>query len=151
MARVMSGHERECFEHSTEGIFDITRMREFIKCRKIQGALCSVDLGQIIPFMEKNRVIDMERVQELDRRSWRDDPGIFIVLKEDNDGSGPTVLMVDGHHRAMRRYLEGFHTIRMWFIREEHATRPEPGWARNTRIDWGDEIIDGKVVKRGSS
>lgn len=151
MERVISGHERECFSHSTEGIFDITGMRQLIKSGKIEGELRTVDLDQVIPFIEQNRVVDMQRVHDLDRASWRDDPGIFIVLKEDTDGNGPTVLMVDGHHRAMRRRQEGFPTIWMWFIKEENAVRPAPGWVQNTSVDWGDEIIDGKIVKRGSS
>jgi hypothetical protein len=122
MERVAAGHERERFVHPVEGIFDITGMRQSIKAGG-EGDLRSVDLDLVVEFIKENRTIDMQRVHELDTVSWRDDPGIFVVLKPDTDGTGATVLMVDGHHRAMRRHLEGFHTTWMWFIDEKHAAK----------------------------
>lgn len=145
MGKVVSGHEHECFTDPAEGTFDITGLRQLIRIKAIPGELRSVDIDPIIAYIDGTTVkpgvtIDHSRVWQLGPESWRDDPGIFVVLKESKDkgidkGSDTrTVLMVDGHHRAVRRHLEGFHTIWMWFIHEEHVVRPTTGCVHDKDI-----------------
>lgn len=144
MSLVASGRCHECFEHSEIGLFDITDMRA--RASEL-GELAVLSLEDITPFVVENRVIDDGRVKDLSETSWKNDPGIMIVLKRDSAGV-PTVVMVDGHHRSIRRYIEGLVDMQMWMIPIEKALRPSEGWVKNPYIDWGDQIIDGKIVPR---
>jgi hypothetical protein len=144
MVPVLQGKQHECFEHSESGIFDITAMRLVLPNI---GVLHTISLDQIVPFIMENRVTDPARVMQLAAASWRDDPGIFIVSDYDSEGT-PNVTMVDGHHRAMRRAIEKETDMEMWFVPTEKAIRPAAGWMKNPYVDWGDPIVDGKIIRR---
>jgi len=147
MAQVFSGHQRECFTHSDEGTFDISAMRAALPAQLPHDS-ADVSLSQIIPFLAEHRVVEQARVQELSDWSWREDPGIFLVIPP-KGGEGVTHLMVDGHHRAVRRHLEGMEDMRFYFVQLKDALRPAFGWVANPFVDWGDPIIDGRIVRRG--
>lgn len=144
MEYVIRGITRECFTHDGQGIFDVTAMRQRAH---IIGELHSVYLEDIIPFILTERVIDEERVRTLSDASWQQDPAMCVVIPE--QGGGVSHLMIDGHHRAMRRHLEGMDSIDMWMIPLTYVLRPEPGWEQHPALDWGDKIVDGKIVRRG--
>jgi hypothetical protein len=143
MSYVIRGVSHECFEHSELGIFDVTEMR--IAATKI-GELKSVPIDMIAPFVMVNRVTEPARVMALDDASWKHDPGIMIVSEYDEQGV-PTVTMVDGHHRALRRAIQGYESMDIWMIPLEKAIRPSPEWVKNPFFDWGEEIRDGQIIR----
>jgi hypothetical protein len=145
MASVVAGLRHESFEHSIDGLFDITAMRQKCAAEEL-GERAILPLDGIIPFIRENRVIEMQRVLALDYESWKNDPGMFIVESYDDAGV-PTGIMVDGHHRAIRRQLEGEMEMVVWMVPKDKAIRPGANWMRHPD-DWGDAIIDGKIVKR---
>lgn len=143
-AAVAAGLGRESFEHSEEGIFDITALREIAP--KV-GVRLTVGLWQILPHLATSREVCMNRVRELPEASWRNDPAIFLVF---TNGDEETHLMVDGHHRAQRRHLEGLEDLPAYFVPATLAPRPPPGWGRRADLDWGEkEMVNGKLVPRG--
>lgn len=137
MAPVVAGYAHEAFTHETEGTFDVTEMREWIKGHP--ELLITVELSNLIGFIKENRVTDDHRIRTLPESSWRDDPGIAI---ECDDGS---MLMIDGHHRALRRELEGLHVMEIYAVPMKDAIRPQAGYMRGP--DWGDPIVDGKIIR----
>lgn len=145
MQAVIAGHQRECFEHSTEGIFDVTAMRDGLASGTIPGELVYIAMECIAPFVRENRVTEQARIDSLDEASWKLDPAIFIHIVNNGEESH---LMIDGHHRALRREKEGFDSMPCWIVEKEHAVRPAPGWVQNPFVDWGDALVDGRIVKR---
>ncbi len=144
MRLVIYGEHHECFDHEHYGTFDITETRKMVEI--LGGHLQAVSLDQIVPFIREQRVTEEARIDGLHEDSWKHDPGIFLVVGE-TDGV-PDVVMVDGHHRALRREKEGCEDMQMWFIPIENAIRPQEGWAHDKSIDWGDKIENGKIIKR---
>lgn len=130
MQLVASGRTRECFEHEQLGLFDVTAMRRAIKENEISFKLLCVGLDQVVPFVRANRETEPARVQELTWESYENDPGIFIEIP---DGSS---LMVDGHHRALRREAEGMDHMFFYFIPLDQAIRPSEGWVKNPFVTW---------------
>lgn len=144
MCRVIEGGARECFEHSECGTFDVTAMREWAAAN-LQPV--SVRLSDINPFIRTNRVTEEKRVMGLPEDSWKHDPGMFLLLGEGDD---ITHLMIDGHHRALRREIEGETCMLCYVVPTAEAKRPQEGWFKDTHADWGDNFVDGKIVKRVS-
>lgn len=144
MSKVIAGQARECFEHSEEGIFDITAMREWAAANTKP---VWVLLSDIVPFIRTNRVTELERTISLPDSSWQNDPGMFILLGPSGE---ETHLMIDGHHRALRREMQGEKHMLCYVVPMADAKRPSAGWYTNTQTDWGDELVDGKIVKRGT-
>jgi hypothetical protein len=137
MKLVKWGRVHESFEHEHEGRFDITAMRMLPP--QIRGKVYELPIHEVLAFILINRVLDVQRVRDLDVESWRNDPAIAIQM------------IRDGVHRIMRRHQEGLQTFLCYVIDEKHAIRPDlnewqPGVERG--IDWGDELVDGKIVKR---
>ncbi len=156
MAGVAGGYLNECFEHSEMGRFDITAMRRHPEA---SGSLVTLSLERFVGHIREGRVIEEARMKELSDESWRYDPGIMLRLDEtsvdENGNEMPTLLMVDGHHRALRRWSEGCATMEIWVIPIERAIRPDPATVLScgplTELDWGDAVIlDGKIVPRHS-
>lgn len=142
MDAVIYGHQRECFEHSIMGVFDITAMREWavINCKSVL-----VPLNLIVPFVRTNRVTELERIKSLPDESWKTDPGMFIEIEKHGKVSH---LMIDGHHRALRRFDEGEEDMLNYIVPMKFAIRPSAGWIKDPRVDWGDELKDGKIIRR---
>lgn len=146
-ALVAQGKGRECFEHSTEGIFDITALREMIAARKVPFTEHTVALADIVPHILASREVCEERIGSLSEASWKYHQIIFL---ECPGAEGVTHLMVDGHHRAIRRHREGLTTVQAFMVPLAHAPRPNPGWGKVPWANWGvKDIIDGKLVSRG--
>lgn len=146
MALVATGRMHEAFTHTIYGTFDVTVMREATKSGVAERVL--VPLYEINPFIRTTRVTEPERIAELRAESWEDDPGLGF---DTPDG----FLMLDGHHRALRREMEGKTHMYMWRFPYElmAAFKPRPGYVDpsklDERFDWGDKIVDGKIVRRG--
>jgi len=140
MCRIIAGECREAFSHSTYGDFDITALREY--ARNHLELLCNVDLAPIVEFVLKSRVYDESRVSELSAASWQFDPGLLLQL---DDG---THLFIDGTHRAIRRMREGLDSMALYMIPFNTAPRLLPDWIKDPKVDWGDDIVDGEIVKR---
>lgn len=141
MSRVAKGLNHECFNHSEAGGFDVTRIRE--KAREMGGQIVLIGLEDIIHHIYTSRDTEPARVMQLTEESWRDDPGIFIELKEEN--GSVSHLMIDGHHRALRRAIEGLETMRVWLIPFSEAMRPSALWIPSPHHTWGDEKFMEKV------
>lgn len=141
--RIAAGLGRESFEHSTEGTFDITALRAVAVER---GDLWTVSLGQIVPHIHTNREVCLERVKSLPDESWKSDPVIFLVIER---GGETSHLMVDGHHRALRRHQEGLTDVAAYMVPIELAPRPQRGWGRHAAFNWGEkEVVGDKLVPR---
>lgn len=138
MQHVISGEALESFFHETEGSFDITSMRVFAK-NHAQKVL--VPIESIVTFIKSSRVVDEQRVLELSVDSWKTDPGIIVML---NSGEH---LLIDGSHRTLRRELEGEEYALMYLVLEKDIIRVPETHEPCQHLDWGDSIIDGKIVK----
>lgn len=142
MTQVCLGTAHECFEHSEEGWFDITRMR---KWARQHCAIVNVELVAFVHHIASTRVFEEERINTLTMEEWANDPVLFVVYE--NGPNGVEHLMIDGHHRAMRAFREGAETVRAYMVPEHAITRPPKGFQHGP--DWGDDLVDGKIVKRG--
>jgi len=148
MELVRWGSVHESFEHEYEGRFDITAMRMWAP--NIKGEVYQLPIDQVLTFILLNRVIDVQRVRDLDEESWRNDPAMAVQMVRD----GVTEhLLIDGVHRIMRRHQEGLQTFLCHVIDEKHVVRPDlkewqPGVERG--IDWGDDVVGGKIVPRST-
>lgn len=145
MALVARGHANECFEHADAGRFDVTAMR---KAAPFLGELICVSLTDIVPHIRSERVTEDARVRELGPISWQDDPGLAVY---GHFGKSDVVehLIIDGHHRALRRMREGLKDMMIWQIPIERALRPNDAlFAKRPGYDWGDELRDGKIFRR---
>lgn len=147
MALVIAGKNRECFEHSHFGMMDVTAMRTIVLSGRAYDYVF-VPLHLICDHIRETRVIDKERITTLPAESWQKDPAIFIISPAPHLPGGWEHTMVDGHHRALRREAEGLQDIRAAFIHERDIIRPPEGWGLRADMDWGDALVDGKIVKR---
>lgn len=136
------GLSRECFDHDTWGQFDVTAMRA--RAKEL-GTLEVVPLHLILDHIKRHRVTEHARVMDLKDHEWKDDPGIIIFATENGVLWHATI---DGHHRALRREHEGKDTMLFWMIPIEKALRPAEGWGTVPGLEWGDPIVDGKIVKK---
>lgn len=131
-----NGRIHESFEHEHDGLFDITAMRAWAVQTKLKPM--SVRISDVLETVLTTRIIDEQRVRELDEASWRNDPAMVVVY--DN----PTAhLLVDGSHRIVRRYLEGETLFYAYFVPERNIIRPDSReWMQGTKlgIDWGADV-----------
>lgn len=137
---IAEGMGHEAFSHDELGNLDITLMR--FKTVDIGMIPMVVDLKSLCDNIRQWRVYEWDRVLELDDFSWRRDPGILVRV-----GNGNHVL-VDGSHRALRREMEGEVDMLMWEFTRETVVKQGKDWTENHGVDWGDAIVDGKIVKR---
>lgn len=135
MRSLQRGYRHEVFSHSTMGLFDITLMREALSVGRLPATRETVLLSSFYAAMCTMREVDYERVVTLPDESWQDDPGIFILVP-DSDGS-TSYLMADGHHRCVRRRLEGKEDMVFWMVPLEHAIRSQSGAL--SYLDWKGE------------
>ena len=144
MAAVVAGRSHESFEHSDEGIFDVTLMRRAAIAANMEPVLVSLD--QIVPFILENRVAEEERisffVDQFLTHPGLFDPGMFIHFDAGTD------LMIDGTHRALAAHRVGMKHYVFWMFPESGIIRPSEDMYRPANIEWGDPIIDGKIVRR---
>lgn len=149
MKLIAKGQIHESFEHSTEGLFDITEMRQ--ACATSGSRPFEVPIASVLPFILTNRVFEMQRVFDLDENSWKNDPAMCVLY--DRGGSAEH-LLVDGVHRIMRRHHAGLTDFHCYFVDEKDIVRPDMRkWQDGVKrgLDWGSEVVvDGKIVKRGA-
>lgn len=152
MSLIVQGVAKEAFtfcpdDGSKPLVYDVTAMREW--CRRVdadKAPIVNISLSQITPFVREHRDTEQARVVALPYDSWRFDPGIFLLMK---DGSH---LMIDGHHRALRREIEGKTDMLFYMVEEQYAIHPSDDWhhTKEFGIDWGQkDIVNGKLVPRG--
>lgn len=142
MAHVIAGRARESFEHSIIGQFDVTATREVAKAH---GKFIIVPFSDFLDYCRENHVWEPERVAALDTISWRHDPGIMLW---DTTNGQVEHTMIDGIHRALRREREGLTEMVFWELPVAQAIRPGFGWGMKPGYDWGDAVVDGKIVRR---
>lgn len=148
MNLVAQGRVHESFEHSIEGLFDVTAMR--LNCQDLKIEPFRIEIKDVLDFIRESRVIDQARIMELPDAAWRNDPAMCVVYRR---GDEVEHMLIDGVHRILRRHKEGFTQFYCWFVEERDIVRPNlEDWQRGVErgIDWGDVIVDGKIVKRGT-
>lgn len=147
MLMVLSGRTRESFEHSTEGMFDITQMRK--EALESERAITAFPLTpELETFIRANRVWEQERVDffAAQYERWeKPEPAMFYETTENGE---PSHLLIDGTHRILAAYALKMPWFIAWFFEESDIRRPPPGWGLRADLDWGDQLIDGKIVKR---
>lgn len=147
MERILRGEGAEAFEHTEHGWFDVTAMREIAKKR---GELVRVDMECVVEFVKANRVTDPQRVLDLKEEAWKDDPILYVRCVEPPPGP-TTYLLIDGSHRALRRAMEGMSYVNAYVLEYKDIIRPNWETSVRTRdifdIDWGDDIVNGQIVK----
>lgn len=146
MQLVFDGICHECFSHSTEGLFDVTLMREFALQNPTKVDRWKAPLNLFLDHLRENYVFEGARVAELSEVSWQSDPGLIVLFSAPDDLD--TTLIIDGVHRAMRREAEGQEDMEFFVFDESQIIRPAPGFVENPFADWGDKVVDGKIVKR---
>lgn len=147
MARVIAGHNLECFEHSHWGMINITAMRALAQSG---GALdyVLIPLNLICDHIRATRVIEEQRILDLGEGSWRQDPVMFLVNESPEVPGGLEHTMIDGHHRALRAEREGMAEIHAYVFHHTSIIRPPRGWGKRADMDWGDDYVNGQIVKR---
>ena len=147
MQVIESGRGRETFTDSEEGIFDVTAMREYAFKNKLPTqAFPTRGMEQ---YLREHRVIDNARVRELRDYSYLCDPALVVIYQR--PGEAVQHLLIDGSHRIMRRCINRFSTFRAYVFTEAQIIRPDlTGRAtlEEVGMDWGDKVVDGKIVKR---
>jgi hypothetical protein len=142
MSLVASGDISESFTHPTEGVFDITKMREYAR------ANCEVQqlpIEYVIDFVMNTRVFEPQRIIDLSTHSWMEDPALFVSYVENNTVSK---LLIDGTHRIIRRHREGLRTFLFYELLEDEIIRPDPTTTGILDNAWGDPIVDGQIIRR---
>ncbi len=135
---VKSGLVHEAFTHTTEGVFDITEMRNFaLKCKKIVEYIPIDD--SLINFVKENRDIDYDRVASLSRDELND-PCMVVAYPEGE------MLIIDGGHRIIRQAQLSLPTIPFWVFEPSEIIRPANDFV-DSGIEWGAfEIVDGQIL-----
>lgn len=145
MKLIAANRIHESFDHSVEGLFDITEMRQ-----RAKGTVpFTVPIHSVLSFILTDRVFEMQRVFDLDEDSWKNDPAMCVVYDR---GGFTEHLLVDGIHRIMRRHHEGLEDFQCYLVNEKDIIRPDMSkWQQGVErgFDWGSEVVvDGKIVKR---
>jgi hypothetical protein len=150
-----SGALHECFTYYPDDgpvtVFDVTAMRTWAKANPSLAPVEHVRISDVIGKLLTDRVIDVNRVRDLPKESWEHDPAMVLVY-----GAGTATmhhLLIDGTHRIVRRFGERRHDFATYMIDVKHAIYPnynEYVDGHKIGLDWGDKIIDGKIIKRGT-
>jgi hypothetical protein len=143
MELVVQRRVHESFEHSINGVFDVTLMRE--QARRLNTEIVLFSIADALTFVQEQRVTDEERILNLEEESWRNDPAMAIHFEDDNQH-----LLIDGSHRILRRHREGLTDFLCYLVPSREIIRPDPReWARGSEmgIDWGAPIVDGVIMK----
>jgi hypothetical protein len=146
MDLVAAGKIHESFEHSDEGHFDVTSMRQWAAANK--APIVSFSLAGMVEPLRAGRVVDEERVANLPLNSVLNDPAMVVVYNEEGQSRH---LVIDGTHRILRRAKLGLRTFPAYLIDSIDIIRPDTtkfvrGVDRG--LDWGDGVEGDKIVKR---
>ena len=150
MKLVAQGNFHETFAHSEEGFFAISLMRKFALENNFEIKTFDLNKELFLKVLD-TRVIEQKRVFDLEEKSWRFDPALMIEYPPQANEAHPTHLLIDGSHRLIRRGIEGLIFFPCYVFTPEQIIRPDLTAFKDTRnygLDWGDDIINGKIVKR---
>lgn len=143
MRAVAEGCMHECFSHSEEGVFDVTRMRAWAARNLVP---VQIDISDYAQHIRSSRVIEDTRVDSLTEIECASDPAIFVMFMR--PGEETTHLMIDGHHRTIRLLKEGKTEQLAYIFTEAQIIRPPEGF--DMPLDWGDaDLVGDQLVKRG--
>ena len=156
MDAIAHGLARECFEHSIQGWFDVTTMRQ---TARTVCTLTLVDLGQIVPNVLSSRVVERARVEEMkqeivttppsEESRYRDDPGMLVeYATPGKNPDGVEHTWIDGSHRALALHELGYTRMYCYIVPEAAILRPPEGFGKIPGLDWGDRFENGKIIKR---
>lgn len=147
MQRVAEGLALECHENSKHGWFNITGMRSQALLERREPVLVELEQGGLLEWLRTQCVHDKARVAEfmakMSFNPMEQDPAIIIHWPED-DG----YLMVDGVHRVLAAHALGMKHYPYWLFDHSEILRPPPGYGMNPEYEWGDDLVDGQIVKR---
>jgi len=143
MKRVQMGISHEVFEHSTEGQFDVTLMRAWAR-EHLEPVF--IFLPDIIPNVLTTRIFEEKRVADIKLEEAAKDPALVVVYPT-TEGNGEH-LFIDGTHRAICLHRAGIEMQLAYFIPADRIIRPPAGFQKTSANDWGDEFVDGVLVKR---
>lgn len=145
---VASGIGHESFDHEQFGRFDITNLRNLAPnaayLSRLTGVACCeaviYPLAPIIAYAKSSaRDTEEARIAELPQESWESNPGIAILMPD------RTTLLIDGHHRALRREREGKTDMRFWLWTWDAANKfgrvDTSSFAEVPGLDWGNPEI----------
>lgn len=119
MQRVADGQASEVFTHEHCGAFDVTAMREWA-AKNLEPVRMAMD-SSFVKFVWANRDVDEQRLQTLRGRPIRTDPAMAVVYEE----NGTTEhLLIDGTHRIIRRWQQGFTDFPCWVVPLDKVIRP---------------------------
>lgn len=148
MQAVVAGVGFETFEFNPPGqppiMYNVTLLRKMLQAGMAGAEVCEVDMALIIPFLLENRVWEQARVDELTAEQWRDDPAIALISGEGDEAEH---CFIDGIHRLVRRHKEGEKMARFWQVPQELAPIVTLDSGMHRGPDWGDPIVDGKIVR----
>ena len=130
----------EIFQHD-EGIWNITAIYEGIATEPDTFATIEMPLTQsFIHYCKLNIGVNIKRARELPLEK-RDSPGLVIVRER---GEAMNLLLIDGHHRAVRRWRDGFKSLTVHIISEQVG---EIWRLKDTLIVSADETSKGQKIQ----
>ncbi len=140
MQAVRAGSMHEVFEHSVEGLFNITLMRKWAHKNRTPVRILTMD---VVPFIRQTRVTEEARLFSLTDEEKMEP--VLVVLYDDGEH-----LMIDGSHRALRAEYDGREFLRAYMIPEAFIFRPPAGYHKE--LNWGDaDIVDGEIKKMNAA
>jgi hypothetical protein len=105
----------EVFQHD-EGSWNVTAIREGIDTEPETFKVIDMPLTRtFIDYCKLNIGVSIKRARELNHRQV-DDPGMIILRQRPE---GLNCFMIDGHHRAVRRWRDGKRSMKVFVIAEE--------------------------------
>jgi hypothetical protein len=105
----------EIFQHD-EGVWNISAIREGINTEPDTFKTIEIPLDRkFIDYCKRSIGVSVKRAREL-TLDQREDPGIIITRER---GDELHVFMIDGHHRAVRRWRDGLHEMKVFIVAEE--------------------------------
>lgn len=147
---VAEGKLKETFDHSTQGKFAITDMRVFALKEKLKTETFNIT-KELYEHIFSSRVVEAQRVFELSFDSWKNDPILIVEYPPEKGETNSTHLIIDGTHRIVRRVVEKIYTFEAFVFTPAQIIRPDMTIMKDTRdygLDWGDDMKDGKIIKR---
>lgn len=130
----------EIFQHD-EGAWNITAIYEGIATEPETFATIDMPIDQtFIHYCKLNIGVNIKRARDLTLEQ-REDPGLIIVRER---GESMNLLLLDGHHRAVRRWRDGLKFMSVHIISEQIG---EMWRIKNTLILPADETSKGHKIQ----
>src|SRR5271163_3032282 len=105
----------EIFQHD-EGAWNVSAIRKGINTEPATFNSIDIPLSRtFIDYRKRNIGVNIKQAREL-TIAQRDDPGIIIMRGR---GDALQLFMIDGHHRAVRRWRDGLRQMKAFVIAEQ--------------------------------